>query len=167
MDVQFEFFSTNHRIAIDQNLRKPNNVSRRIWSYLKGASWDFRGVVREYSAIFSNGTDYMALHHFLNETPVEDLMGYATDILWNEAIPCEESAGAFLSYMEESGYLIRLPYQVWIDNWSNAILSQMIPGIERNWHGFSPKHKLLCWITDGKDYFLAEFFFDSRFHPMV
>lgn len=125
-------------------------------------------MVREYSAIFSNGSDYMALHHFLNETPVGDLMGYATDILWNEAIHRDEPAGEFLAHMEANGYHIRLPYQAWIDDWSNAILSQMILGIERNWHGFSPKHKLLCWITDGKNYFLAEFFFDfPRFRRMA
>ena len=165
MDVKFEFVPTEHRIAIDQNLRKPSNASRRIWSYLKEASWDFRGVVREWSAVFSSGTDFVALHHFLNEKPVEDLMGYTTDILWNEAIPCDEAAGAFLTFMEANGYHILLPHQAWIDDWSNAILSQVMPGIERNWHGFSPKHKLMCWITDGKDYFHAEFFFDFPLPP--
>ncbi|WP_188532731.1 phosphoadenosine phosphosulfate reductase domain-containing protein [Paenibacillus abyssi] len=165
MDIQFEFSPANHRIAIDPNLRKPNNVSRRIWAYLKDTGWSFLGVVREQSAVFSNGKDFLTLHHFLNETPVEALMGYATDIEWHEAIDADQPAAGFLSFMEGSGYHVKLPHQAWIDDWSNAILSSVLSSVERNWHTFSPKHKLQCWITDGKDYFNVEFFFDYPLPP--
>ncbi|MGF7036084.1 DNA sulfur modification protein DndC [Paenibacillus mucilaginosus] len=165
MDERYVFSDREHRITIEGNVKKLNNASRRIWSYLHDSGYTFHGVVREYSAVFSEGgANYLALHHFIGEQPAAALMGHDSTFYWHEVLKREEPAGLFLSHLEELGYAILLPEQVWLDAWRNDILADF-GCVSRDFHLQSPKHKLMMWISDGKDYLLAEFFFGFPIPP--
>lgn len=163
MEVTYNFNDTSHRIKIVDVVKKMNNFSRNMWSFLKAEAWGFHGVVRDYSSVFSMGSDYMVIHHFNNETPVEALMGYHTELHWEDLLS-NHPAASYFRYMEQAGFVCIIPYQSYLETMTN-VWSAASGLTELNYHLMSPKHKLQLWLSNGTHYYNVEFFFNYAILP--
>ncbi|MDQ0255571.1 DNA sulfur modification protein DndC [Evansella vedderi] len=158
-EQRYEFKELNNRIAIIEDLKSHNNETRRIWTYLKEYHWDFCGVVRGMSAIFNQDIYDLVLHHFVNDEPMEGLMGENTNLYWTEFFSPEKPVGAFFRKLENRGYKIYIPEQAFTDAYFQSLSD------EWDWHLESPKHKFMIWAKHQKATFLIEVFIDMSLRP--
>ncbi|MBP1932046.1 phosphoadenosine phosphosulfate reductase family protein [Ammoniphilus resinae] len=159
----YQFRDVNTKIAIQEQMKKQTNTTRKIWSYLQKKGFHFHGVVRDYTAIFSNSTHYLVIHHFIEKKPRRELMGERSPYLWGDVLIEDEEFPIclFLYGLERfMGFRSYLPEQVYLDAFEQSMIRK-----EVDWHLHSPKHKLLVWMESEEVTLLVETYFNHQSLP--
>lgn len=161
-DDKYHFSMTNHRIKISDDIKKKTSVTCSLWNEVKKLGFMFLGVVRDHTAIFEVPFAYMAIHHFVDETPAAELVAAEGILKWRDLVDESKSLGKVLSYLEGNNFKCHVPIQAWTDAWLNE---NMYPQMYQDWHLSSPKHKLMVWCMREDHSFLVEFFINLPIPP--
>ncbi len=159
-DNSYKFKEMPSKIVPKTNLKKHKNSTRILWSWLAEKGWEFLGVVREWTAIFRKGAWHIAIHHFIDESPMSELIDKPVLLSPCEIIGDEEIAYEIIKKLYDFKFSITVPQQAFTD----ALILDTC-GCEYNWHYDSPKHKFMVWAQKDDVHLLIEYFHNMPFAP--
>ncbi|WP_047153355.1 phosphoadenosine phosphosulfate reductase domain-containing protein [Aneurinibacillus tyrosinisolvens] len=148
------------KIVPKADLKKHKNSTRTLWTSLEEKGWELLGVLRDWTAVFEKENWHVAIHHFIDETPLEALVGKDSGICIGEIIGDEETPFEVITLLQNKGFTHYVPEQAFTDAF---ILDTY--GNVHNWHYDSPKHKLQLWAKTEGAQLLVEFFCNMPFAP--
>lgn len=159
-DNSYKFKEMPSKIVPKTNLKKHKNSTRILWSWLAEKGWEFLGVVREWTAIFRKGAWHIAIHHFIDESPMSELIDKPVLLSPCEIIGDEKIAYEIIKKLYDFKFSITVPQQAFTD----ALILDTC-GCEYNWHYDSPKHKFMVWAQKDNVHLLIEYFHNMPFAP--
>lgn len=154
MDERYQFTEGDQRVSVSQSLKKWNNTVRSVWSYLQNNDFDFHGVVRDHSGVFSIGNGFIVIHHFTHDKPKKPVQGIDSELAWRDIISADTTLGNLFVFLEQEDFTHMIPEQVFID----AFIHSLLLPHEWDWHLESPKNKLMVWFEKDDTTLLIEVF---------
>ncbi|WP_218135437.1 phosphoadenosine phosphosulfate reductase family protein [Paenibacillus sp. 276b] len=146
------------KITPVENLSKHNSSSRKIWRMLKKRKWNYFGTVRNWTSVFEHSGQFIAIHHFIKDKPLKELMGIPDRIHWSEFLNESDFNEIMLfthGLEEQLKMKCMIPEQTFVD----ALKDPYNPLMN------SPKHKLMLWFTGEEVTLLVEIFFNPQQFP--
>ncbi|QHW35492.1 phosphoadenosine phosphosulfate reductase family protein (plasmid) [Paenibacillus rhizovicinus] len=152
---QYQFVDSKNKVSVSDRLRDYNFILADVWDFLEMAGFAFHGVIRDWSAVFFQGT-YFVLHTFLNDKPHEECIEKNSNLRWDAIFERDSSAGELFSFLERAGFQLMIPVQAMID--------AMIDDGD-NWHYQSPKHKFQMYCFHSSCAMLVEVYMQNQIPP--
>ncbi len=160
-EERYEFKETNVRVFISANIKRHSNDTRHLWRQIQNKGWSFMGVVRDWTAVFTQQGYYMVWHHFVDDQPNPALIGDKEEgVHWGDFFERVGVVGSLLAELETMGLEVFLPVQAFTDAYIQDMSS-----FDWDWHLESPKHKILVWALSEKLSFLVEVYLDMPIAP--
>lgn len=154
----YQFDDVANKIKPAANIRRHNNITRKVWERLKLLELQYFGVVRDWTAIFGKQGTFIVLHHFVNDNPIEELFERDTGLCYSH-LSLSGGLLGFLDDLSNMGFRIVVPEQAYID----ALESEML-GVN-DWHLDSPVHKLMFIVKRESVTLTVEIFGDDLPFP--
>ncbi|KGP81938.1 MULTISPECIES: phosphoadenosine phosphosulfate reductase domain-containing protein [Paenibacillus] len=155
----YKFKETVSKIKPVLHLHKHNQQSVQLWRLLKDAGCVYFGTVRKWTSVFQLSNFYVAIHHFINEEPIEELIGKETNVHWSSVLSEPEYHPLAKLIEDLEGNLQTqccVPEQTFIDAFQKPY----------SVHLQSPKHKFMLWFRVSSEFsFLLEIFFTTQQIP--
>jgi DNA sulfur modification protein DndC len=162
-EEKYLFQENETRIAVEGGIKKHNNSTRKIWSFLLRQGWDFYGVVRDWTAVFRKESYFLVLHHFIREKPLKDMMGTPNhsiswlDLFYPEHIPIAGLLDELENVLKAD---LTIPMQAFTDAFYQEKKYELV-----DWHLQSPKYKFQVWAEHQDFTILVEVFFNMPIPP--
>ncbi|WP_240416514.1 phosphoadenosine phosphosulfate reductase family protein [Paenibacillus periandrae] len=138
------FKDANNKVKQQPNLKFQVDPVRRIWNELKNCGFIYWSSVRDWSSVFQINNNFVVLHHFIGEEPMQGLIESSSQFEWDEIIDKNGVLGPLFNQIVREGMDIYLPNQIFLEALERELSYQPY-----DYHYQSPKHKLSLWAFGG------------------